>query len=260
MVAARRYGIDVVGHVPDLVGLEGVLAAGQHTVEHLDGFPASASRDTVYNWSSEFDPARIGTNAVNMRIADTWMTPTLVVLERADMSASESRSFLQQSQLRFLPPFYRRFCCGEPYDEAHDLSTGDREKRRLNRMSVVKALRDEGVRLLLGSDTGNRFVLPGTSAHDELDLLVEAGLTPFEAIRAGTRDAALALGRLQETGTIESGKRADLLLVRHNPLDDVSALSTPLGVMIRGSWHSARDLDDQLERLAENFQEGGTDE
>ena len=85
--------------------------------------------------------------------------------------------------------------------------------RKANRLRIVKALHDAGVALLLGSDSGNPFLLPGYPIHDELQLLVEAGLTPYQAIRAGTRNAAIFLGDLAQLGTIEVGKRADLILV-----------------------------------------------
>jgi len=104
------------------------------------------------------------------------------------------------------------------------------------RSACVRALRDAGARLLLGTDTANPFVVPGVALHEELRLLVEAGLTPFEALRAGTADAAEFLGILQDCGTIATGKRADLLLIEVNPLESVSLVLRPLAVIAGGVW------------------------
>jgi imidazolonepropionase-like amidohydrolase len=82
-------------------------------------------------------------------------------------------------------------------------------------------LHERGVPIAVGTDTGNPYVFPGYSVHQELALLVEAGLTPMEAITAATRRAAEMLGEEDEFGTIEPGKRADLLILGANPLEDI---------------------------------------
>jgi imidazolonepropionase-like amidohydrolase len=98
---------------------------------------------------------------------------------------------------------------------------------------MVKALRDAGVPLLAGTDAGIDLVAPGALAG-ELELFVQAGLTPLDALRSATADAARFLGVDGELGTIAIGKRADLVLLGANPLDDVRALRGPVGVILRG--------------------------
>jgi imidazolonepropionase-like amidohydrolase len=120
-------------------------------------------------------------------------------------------------------------------------------------MKVTRALHDAGARLLLGTDTGNPYVLPGFSVHEELALLVQAGLTPYEALRAGTRDAAEFIGRLDEFGTVEPGKRADLLLLEANPLEDVANARRRSGVMVRGRWLPEEELRAMLEEVAASY-------
>ncbi|MCH8815907.1 MAG: amidohydrolase family protein [Chloroflexi bacterium] len=118
------------------------------------------------------------------------------------------------------------------------------------RRKLVRALRAAGARLLLGSDTPNPFVIPGVSIHDELSLLVEAGLSPYEALRAGTRDAAEFLGALDEFGTVAPGLRADLILVDENPLENVGSVGSRSGVMVRGQWFPEAELQSMLEDVA----------
>jgi len=257
ILAARKYGLPVVGHVPSAVGLHGVLVAGQRSIEHLWGYDAAVAADTTATWSSLLDVTKIAKISDATRRAGVWNTPTLNVLERGDMSAAESEAFQARPELRYLPSFYKRFCCGSAYDPEDDLPEDERALRKANRLRVVKALYDAGAELLLGSDTGNPFVLPGYALHDELQLLVEAGLTPYQAIRAGTRNAAFFLEALAEFGTVEMGKRADLLLVGSNPLSDVSTIEQPVGVMIRGQWLPSEEIQQMLANLANKHQEDG---
>ena len=94
----------------------------------------------------------------------------------------------------------------------------------------VKALKDAGARLLLGTDLG------AFAVTDELTLLVESGLSPYEALRTGTRNAAEFLGQTEEWGTVTAGARADLLLLDANPLADVPNTKRRVGIMLRGRW------------------------
>ena len=116
---------------------------------------------------------------------------------------------------------------------------------------VVGALHRAGVPLIAGTDAmGFPLIVPGASLHRELQLLTESGLTPYEAIRAATINPAVFLGKEEEFGTIAEGKRADLLLVDGDPLQDLARLKQPIGVMVRGKWLSREDLHQQLAVLA----------
>jgi len=104
-------------------------------------------------------------------------------------------------------------------------------------MKVARALNRAGVTLVAGTDArGVPQMPPGTSLHRELQLLHESGLSPYEVIRAATVTPAMFLRKDHEFGTVTVGRRADLLLVERNPLQDLSTLRTPLGVVARGRW------------------------
>jgi imidazolonepropionase-like amidohydrolase len=246
--AARRHGARFVGHVPTAVALRAALDAGQSSIEHLSGYAAAAlTTDTgAANWSRTLEPSKIRSLATETRAAGVWNTPTLTVLERGDMSAAESKSVLDRVEVHLLPPMIRRFCCSQAYDAKNDLAADLLARRRANRFAVVRALRDAGARLLLGTDTGNPFVLPGYAAMDELQLMVEAGLSPFEALRAGTEGPAEFLGQSSTSGSVEVGKVADLVLTHGNPLRDVRAVRNVSGVMVRGRWLSAEELNSRI--------------
>lgn len=118
--------------------------------------------------------------------------------------------------------------------------------------SVAKALHEQGVPLLLGTDAmGFPLIVPGVSVHDEMRLLNDAGLSPYEVLQTATVNPSRFLGIEEEVGTIEIGKRADLLLVDQNPLLDLTTLRNPDGVMVRGRWLNREKLQTALKQLAD---------
>ena len=116
---------------------------------------------------------------------------------------------------------------------------------------VVGALHRAGVPLVAGTDAmGVPLLVPGASLHRELQLLTESGLTPYEAIRAATVNPAVFLRKEEEFGTVAVGRRADLLLVAGDPLQDLTPFEEPVGVMVRGRWLAREDLRQRLAALA----------
>jgi hypothetical protein len=112
---------------------------------------------------------------------------------------------------------------------------------------VAGALHRAGVPLMAGTDAwGFPLIAPGSSLHRELGLLTESGLTPYEAMRAATVVPASFLGKEKQFGTIATGKRADLLLIDGNPLEEVTRLRRPVGVMTRGRWLTREQLQQML--------------
>lgn len=185
--AARAFGLPVVGHVPEAVGLDGVLAAGQASIEHAE--------ELTRSHEIARDASDAGVWAQRARAGSVWLCPTLA-LHRL-----------------FAPP------------EAH---------RRHARL--VASLHARGMGLLLGSDARPSLVV------DELLALVEAGLSPTDALAAATREAAAFLGLEDELGTVAPGRRADLLLLDGDPREDVGAVARMTGVVVAGRWLPERTL------------------
>lgn len=264
LVAAEEYGLPVDGHVPVAVGIETVLAGPQRTLEHLDGFdalieaadsPSAGARDFISRLSawSHADPARFEEVARRTRDADAWICPTEVVYEKW-LPAEEVEAELALPHTRFVKPStiagWKSMAAN--IGPAHVSASRDGHGARL---AFVKALQDAGAGLILGTDTGNPWVAAGFSLHDELDNFVEAGLTPYQALRAGTRSAAECLEQEHEFGSVAVGLRADLLLLATNPLEDVRAVRRPAGVMVRGRWLPRPELDRRLEAQAAKYAE-----
>ena len=197
--------------------------------------------------SSDAQVARVAGSA---RSAGIWVETTLNLYD--GMSRQQRMKLLQDPAFKALSPDIREdwtAVAGQdllPRWQMIVFRNWPNFTRRL-----TSALHKAGVPLLLGTDAlGAPLATPGTSAHQELRLLVESGMTPYEALRTATVNPAKFLGKENEFGTITVGKRADLLLVSANPLVDIRALQSPVGVMVRGQWLPAEKLQDMLGALA----------
>tara|TARA_R100001591_G_scaffold76274_1_gene84106 strand:- start:4305 stop:5699 length:1395 start_codon:yes stop_codon:yes gene_type:complete len=120
--------------------------------------------------------------------------------------------------------------------------------------NMVKPMYDSGINILAGSDSGpyNSFTYPGQSLHKELELLVNAGLTPQEALITSVINGPKFFGLENQYGSIESGKMADLLILEQNPLEDITNTSTIYNVVAGGKWYSKKALNDLMNSIKNN--------
>jgi len=118
---------------------------------------------------------------------------------------------------------------------------------------MLLALNESGVLLMSGTDVPVPLMVPGFSLHDELETMADIGLSPYDVLRTSTYNPALYLGKLEEFGTVETGKRADLVLLEGNPLDDITNTRQIAGVMVRGRYYSRADLDLMLDAVAKDY-------
>lgn len=257
----RARGMSVAGHVPDAVGLPAALRSGIRSIEHLSGYEMLARKEVrpgeEASWA-RLDESQFAGITRETALSGTWNCPTLVLFEHrvAPGESEYLRKLLARPEMRYVSPKVVRSW----YPENNYLknstparAASSREQGDVMRKKLVKALHDAGARLLLGTDYGNPFVVPGFSLQLELRNFVDAGLSPFQAIRAGTSGAAEFMNAASEWGTVAAGRRADLILLEGNPLEDVSTIGKPAGVMMRGKWHSQAELTSELEKLARRF-------
>jgi imidazolonepropionase-like amidohydrolase len=118
------------------------------------------------------------------------------------------------------------------------------------RDKMLKALSDAGVQILMGTDAPQVFSVPGFSLRREVVAMSEAGMTPWQILHSGTVAVAQHLGTQAETGTIAAGKRADLILLEANPLDDITAIGRVAGVVVNGRWLAQSDIEARLSEIA----------
>lgn len=244
--AAKANGIRVVGHPSEHAGLLRALELGQATIEHAEEF--------VYcHFDHRLDDTGIPKIAKRTAEAGTFVTPTLVTYATITQICTDIEVLMKRPELRFYEAWKQTRWAPETNQHLNNLRR-DAAPRLAQSLAfqkrLVRALHNEGVPLLTGTDYGGpSFLLPGFDVHEELLLLVECGLTPFEALRASTVHPSRLLE--SETGVIENGRWADLVLVDENPLQSLETLKRPAGVMVRGRWLDRKELDARVAALLE---------
>ena len=251
-VAAREAGMPIAGHVPSTIGVDGALAAGFQTIDHLDGYlqaaiEPGAPRPAFWaeNLAPYVDTSRFAQLAARTKAAGTWMVPTQSLLE-AQFSPETPAVLLERPEMAYVGPRLREQWMRTKTMADARYAPEHRAQFLALRRQLIQVLYDVGVGFLLGSDAPQTWNVPGFSIHRELAALVASGLTPYQALATGTRDVAVFAGTLDSTGTIEVGKRADLLLLDANPLDDIANSSRITGVMLGGRWLSRTELERML--------------
>lgn len=270
---ASRIGHPIAGHVPVSVPLERALRSGMRTIEHNIGWgPATEvyrpggpdeGREVLQRiargdagWETLYDLERTRELAALAAESGVWHVPTLGWFAGAYTSRRQAEARGARPGVAFMSPRIRA-----GWDPAANPSLRRLSDETLEAFQTLlaieqirtKALHDAGAPLLLGTDAPNPFVPTGAAVHDELALLVEAGLTPFEALVTGTRAIADFLGD-STLGTIAPGHPADLVLLEGNPLENIGVTREIAGVMLRGRWLSRATLDSLLQRAVASYE------
>jgi imidazolonepropionase-like amidohydrolase len=247
---AQELGIDFAGHVPLDVGLHRALEAKYRCIDHLDGYVEALAKNPMasqlfgVNLIEEVDESKIPALVAETKKAGTWMVPTQVLLENW-LNDESPEAMANWPEMKYvLPPAQVDAWIAQKKKFA-EMPAANRQAFLALRRKLIKALHDGGVPFALGSDAPQVWNVPGFSVHRELKALVMAGLTPYHALRTGTVNVGIYFGT-SDTGTIATDKRADLVLLDANPLEDVGNSSRIAGVMLKGRWMSKSDIDKRL--------------
>jgi len=248
--AAKIHSLPVTGHVPSAAGLAGALHSGQSSIEHMTGYMPALKSGAV-----KITEERLRSFARATKTANVWNCPTLVVQKKL-AEADDYKRLLRAPEMKYVAPL--RLALWDPTRVTQLQSMTRAEFDAAGRgievlKRLIKALQNAGAGILLGTDAPSRFVVPGFSVHEELQNLVESGLSPYQALRTATRNPAEYLNALSEFGTLETGKRADLILLRDNPLENLTTLRSPEGVMVRGRWLPKTELTTMLEGIVKSY-------
>ncbi len=256
--AALRHGFPLVGHVPYAVPLADILVSGQSSIEHMQGYPAALEKDPTRRtgaWlAPELDEARIAELAAATAASGVWNCPTLVVIERVSRLDAVAELEAATRWLELASPNLRPHWDPRTSPRAARFAAQAAQLRSHYGVCarMLRAVVEAGGKLLVGTDMGNPFVVPGASLHDEIELLVASGVPRAAVLRAATAGAHEFLGRPAD-GVVAAGARADLVLADSDPLQGPIAIP-PAGVMMRGHWRDQaglqRSLDGTLDRRA----------
>jgi imidazolonepropionase-like amidohydrolase len=261
--AAQQEGIYSAGHIPDqpeIVTVREALEAGLNEVVHAD--------ELSHEFLVDYDPEAWG--LVEWEVAtdrieeianliaehEAAVTATLITNEAVLLGLENLESLLQRPEYKLI----KSETIAKWKSSGRMVRwKGQENYRRLHLrplwMKLTIALHRAGVPILLGTDSDVEGIVPGFSEHRELELLVETGMTPFEALSTATRNGARIAKRMgvdSDCGTIEVGKRADLVLLSDNPLEDIRNTKQISGVVVRGHWLTRGDLDGLVAQYREN--------
>ena len=280
---ASRQGLMVVGHVPETVPIADAARAGMKSFEHSYGIlqacsanPVQTAReiqdamankpveaqlgalvrttDRLYGEQARYktyDGKRCVETARTLAAAGMWQCPTLTVRQGfAEVAENGPKSdpmlaYIDEGTLR------RWRALGKMYAGNMTLNTrevADRRARLEQEGRTAVLLEQNGVGLLVGTDVGNPYVYPGFSVHEEMALLVKAGVSPLSALRAATLNPARFLGLEEQLGTVERGKFADVVLLAADPLEDIANSKKIWAVIAHGRYFDRNALDGLLSR------------
>ena len=255
---AKRRNLLLIGHVARGPDFEMTIHSGQ-SIAHLEEFLY-----TYFNPQHDdnndhivFDEARIPVVARETAEARIYVIPTLSTYATIVQQATELDEFLKTPSLKYLSPWAlvrfqsdaNRYKNGFQPEQYPRIRTSLAFQRKL-----VKALFDVGVPLMAGTDAPDVGPMAGFGIHDELQELVNDGLSPFQALQTATVNPARYFRQSTEFGTIEVGKRADLVLLQRNPLADIGATRSIDGVMVRGRWLSREELAEKVSDIPAAYQ------
>jgi tetratricopeptide (TPR) repeat protein len=270
---AKKENIPFEGHLPVTVTAEEASRAGQKSIEHLfDLLPAVSTRsdelfkaaqvefaaiqsvpkfDELHDSPSEretldtFSPAKAAALSAVFKKNGTWQCPTLVLLHM--FAYGDDPAFLADPRLKYIPLSIKR-----DWNPANTDGGRTPQDFAFNRaefekyLQLVGIMARSGVGILAGTDSQNPYSFYGFSLHDELGLLVQAGMSPMQALQAATLNPAIFFGMEKDLGTIETGKIADLVLLDANPLEAIANTKKINAVVVGGKLYPREALDAML--------------
>jgi imidazolonepropionase-like amidohydrolase/pimeloyl-ACP methyl ester carboxylesterase len=264
---AAKQNIRVVGHADSrFVGLERALKAKQQ-IEHLDGYmeailkddaPMKGSVSDLYiyqpkNWESidYVDENKIAKVAKSTVEANPYVDPTQHFMKNTFGLPRSEESIRAQPDFKFYPKknqdFYINYMKRTPLNQ---VSWEKRARWVEIKNKLIKAIYDAGGKIMVGSDTPEFLWLYGFTEHREMKALNDAGLSNYSVLEAATKNPSEYLGTIAKVGTIEKGKRADLVLLNANPLENISATENRAGVMLKGKYYTQTEMNKWLDEAA----------
>jgi len=235
-----NLGMSFSGHVPPTVSIEEAASSGMTSIEHLSNF-------RVYLECAGTEPYSLDScqeSFENLATHGVWQTPTIALAQEFpelmngmlnEIPMSQTLSHYEFASDALLERFETEISVGASAQIVDFLRVNN-----VTSLAAISDLREAGNQFLAGCDA----LVPGFCLHDELEWMTLAGLSPLEALQTATINPAIFFGRENTQGTIEVGKRADLVLLDENPLADINNIRTVNAVLVRGHLISKPFIDD----------------
>ncbi len=271
---AKKVGLPVSGHVPESVGVMAASSKGVRSMEHIFGILTAASSQesalrsemvssmrgidakTFYGLLirsqvkalDTFDGERAEGLFREFARNRTYQCPTLTV-HRMFARLTES-SFREDARVRYTPSLIKNVAWKQTLAWVEPIAQNAADQRRLfaKTMEIIGQMHRAGVPILAGTDTSNPYCMAGFSLHDELELLVEAGLSPLAALQSATIEPARYMDQEGRLGEVKPTQRADLLILDGNPLEDIRQTKKIRGLVLNGQYLDRASLDAMLDK------------
>jgi imidazolonepropionase-like amidohydrolase len=261
VATAKEVNIPFAGHVSFDVGVWRALNAGYATIDHLDGFVESLvpgienmkEQETglfALFIADKADESRIQKLTDSLSKHHIWVVPTQALAERWFHPTRDAEALGNEPEMKYMDANTMKNWIDAKKNLVKNPNYKPATVTRLIeiRRKLIYECNKNGVGLLLGSDAPQVFDVPGFSIHHELRYLVDAGLTPYQALKTGTVNVGKFLNR-DDIGTIKTGAVSDLLLLNGNPLNDINQAKNIEGVMMGNQWLSKEYINTELKKL-----------
>ncbi len=272
----KKQNIQFHGHIPQRITLPEALEAAHGSIEHFYGILEFSSskyeyltqvmkkgveKDTLIgfrNWYKladflvdTYDPTREQALFELVETYKPWVCPTLVVWIGAQRNFDPDYPY--DTRIDYVPPYSINNWRLKKEDKQDSISKLNFQTE-VNSYKIVekllKNLKNHGAKYLAGSDYPNPYTFPGFSIHEELELFVAAGFSPLEALQTATINPAIFLGIENKIGSIHVGKKANMVLLAENPLDNIKNTTKIDAVILRGKYHQGQVLREKIEAIA----------
>jgi imidazolonepropionase-like amidohydrolase len=245
--AAKAEKIRFAGHVPAEVGLLRAIELGHETFDHIDGY-----LEYVADEKGVIDEKKLADAVKRSKAAGVWIVPTSALWEVL-YNAVPLETLRAYPELRYVPK-QAVDSWSKMYNDRDPKLPAELKKNFIaNRTRILRALHEGGVKILMGTDAPQQFSVPGFSLHRELLRMRDAGMSNYDILKSGTVNVGEYFKSQDNFGTIEAGKRADLVLLTANPLANIENVAKIDGVMVRGRWYSREEMDARLGKIAEKY-------
>lgn len=245
---AREAGMDFAGHVPAEVGLEVALAEGQRTIDHLDGYLEAI--DATTRPANRYELNYL----VDLTLRHGAAVVPTQALWATIIGASDAAQLSAYEELAYVPEAVRQGWFNYLDEPSLGYFNADAAAiQQDNRQRLIKALYDGGVPMIFGTDAPQLFSVPGFSALREIQVLQQAGIPLAGILHSATAAAGDYFADNDRFGRIAEGHRADLILLRQNPLENSLALVERAGVMVAGKWYDRATIDARLHAIEQAY-------